>query len=160
MAEENQLTEVQEVQETNEPKEQKQENLTMENIQKIIADSITANNKKFEELQIEKDKKIEELQNENKNLKKENILSQKMKFLVDNDLDPLLIPFLSDKKEEQEEQVKILKNVIEKEQKKALKTDMLNNQFKPSGGGSGDIKPQGRNLNKFKPLKKEIRGMY
>ncbi|MFR9101817.1 MAG: hypothetical protein ACLVJ3_02970, partial [Coprococcus phoceensis] len=84
MAEENQLTEVQEVQETNEPKEQKQENLTMENIQKIIADSITANNKKFEELQIEKDKKIEELQNENKNLKKENILSQKMKFLVDN----------------------------------------------------------------------------
>lgn len=37
MAEENQLTEVQEVQETNEPKEQKQENLTMENIQKIIA---------------------------------------------------------------------------------------------------------------------------
>lgn len=154
MAEENQ------VQETNEPKEQKQENLTMENIQKIIADSITANNKKFEELQIEKDKKIEELQNENKNLKKENILSQKMKFLVDNDLDPLLIPFLSDKKEEQEEQVKILKNVIEKEQKKALKTDMLNNQFKPSGGGSGDIKPQGRNLNKFKPLKKEIRGMY
>lgn len=83
-----------------------------------------------------------------------------MKFLVDNDLDPLLIPFLSDKKEEQEEQVKILKNVIEKEQKKALKTDMLNNQFKPSGGGSGDIKPQGRNLNKFKPLKKEIRGMY
>ena len=49
---------------------------------------------------------------------------------------------------------------IEKEQKKALKTDMLNNQFKPSGGGSGDIKPQGRNLNKFRPLKKEIRGMY
>ena len=150
MAEENQVTEVQEVQE-NEPKEQG--NLTMENIQKIIADSITANKN-------EKDKKIEELQNENKNLKKENILSQKMKFLVDNDLDPLLIPFLSDKKEEQEEQVKILKNVIEKEQKKALKTDMLNNQFKPSGGGSGDIKPQGRNLNKFRPLKKEIRGMY
>ena len=126
---------------------QKENNITLENIQKIIADSISENNKKFEEQQEEKENKIKELQQENQKLLDEKNLAEKINFLNSKGLDPTLIPFISNVPEEREEQAKILMNVIEKAKLQALKTDMNNNSFKPKSGLKNTS--VGRNLNKF-----------
>lgn len=99
---------------------QKENNITLEQIQKIISDSIAANNKH-----------LEEIKEENKQLKQEKILNIKMNDLKDNELDPSLVVLLSDEEEEREQQIEILKDVIEKVKKEAVKTDMQNNPFNP-----------------------------
>ena len=131
--------------------EPKGNNITLENIQKIIADSIEENNQKnndkFEKLQNEKNEEIQKLKDENKKLLDEKNLAEKINFLNDKGLDPTLIPFISNVPEEREEQAKILISVIEKAQLQALKTDMNNNSFKPKSGLKNTS--VGRNLNKF-----------
>ena len=132
--------------------EPKGNNITLENIQKIIADSIEENNiknnDKFEKLQNEKNEEIQKLKDENQKLIEEKKLAEKINFLNDKGLDPTLIPFISNVPEEREEQAKILISVIEKAQLKALKTDMKNNPMQVRTRNNMDI-PRGRNLNKF-----------
>lgn len=118
-------------------------NITLAQVEQIIAQSIAANNKKFEELQ-----------QENEQLKEENFLNAKLEDLKEANLDLSLIVFLSNDKEERKNQIEILQQVIQKAREEVILKDMKENPF--------EIKKSNNNneihFTSLTPFEKIVRG--